>query len=62
MSEVPITYNPRPDVTPASELAVLASVYAHILDCSAKKKAAEGSGGDTDGKGASNVPAKGSIS
>jgi hypothetical protein len=41
-----ITYKPRPDATPESELAVLAAVYAFILDRHAKRKAAEGSGDD----------------
>jgi hypothetical protein len=32
---------PRPDVTPEAELNVLANVYRFILDCHAKKLAAE---------------------
>jgi hypothetical protein len=36
-----ITYTPLPDVTPDAELNVLANVYRFILDCYAKKMAAE---------------------
>ena len=36
-----ITYTPRPDATPEAELNVLANVYRFILDCHAKKIAAE---------------------
>ena len=41
MNSLRITYTPRPDVTPDAELNVLANVYRFILDCHAKKKAAE---------------------
>jgi hypothetical protein len=61
MSDARIVYIPRPDANPDIEVATLAAVYAFILDCHAKKKAAEGSGGDDDGKGANHVPAKTSI-
>jgi hypothetical protein len=36
-----ITYTSRPDATPEAELNVLANVYRFILDCHAKKMAAE---------------------
>ena len=37
-----VVYEPRPDATPeAAELNVLANVYRFILDCHAKKIAAE---------------------
>ncbi len=36
-----ITYTSRPDATPEAELNVLANVYRFILDCHAKKIAAE---------------------
>ncbi len=36
-----ITYTPRSDATPETELNVLADVYRFILDCHAKKIAAE---------------------
>jgi hypothetical protein len=39
-----MTYTPRPDATPEAELNVLASVYRFILDCHAKKMAAEPDG------------------
>jgi hypothetical protein len=35
------TYTSRPDATPEAELNVLANVYRFILDCHAKKMAAE---------------------
>ena len=41
MSNPPIFYTPRPDATPEGELNALASVYRFILDCHAKKIAAE---------------------
>lgn len=36
-----ITYTPRPDATPEAELSALASIYRFVLDCHAKKIAAE---------------------
>jgi hypothetical protein len=36
-----VTYTPRPDATPEAEVNVLANVYRFILDCHAKKMAAE---------------------
>jgi hypothetical protein len=36
-----MTYTPRPDATPEAEVNVLANVYRFILDCLAKKEAAE---------------------
>jgi hypothetical protein len=36
-----ITYTPRPDATPEAELSALASIYRFVLDCHAKKMAAE---------------------
>jgi hypothetical protein len=36
-----ISYVPRPDATPEAELKALAAVYRFILDCHAKKMAAE---------------------
>jgi hypothetical protein len=41
MSSPRIIYTPRPDVTPDAEVNVLANVYRFILDCHAKKAAAE---------------------
>ena len=41
MNSPRITYTSRPDVTPEAELNVLANVYRFILDCHAKKIAAE---------------------
>jgi hypothetical protein len=41
MNSPRITYVQRPDATPEAELSVLANVYRFILDCHAKKLAAE---------------------
>jgi hypothetical protein len=61
MDSARVTYAPRADATPEGELAALAAVYAFILECHAKKKAAEASGGEDDGKGDKRVPATSSI-
>jgi hypothetical protein len=36
-----MTYRSRPDMTPETEVNALADVYHFILDCHAKKMAAE---------------------
>ena len=41
MNSTHITYTSRPDTTPEAELAVLANTYRFVLDCHAKKIAAE---------------------
>jgi hypothetical protein len=41
MNSIHITYTSRPDATPEAELAVLANTYRFVLDCHAKKIAAE---------------------
>jgi hypothetical protein len=41
MDSFRITYTSHPDATPEAELNVLANVYRFILDCHAKKIAAE---------------------
>jgi hypothetical protein len=41
MNSPRITYTSRPDATPEAELNVLANIYRFILDCHAKKIAAE---------------------
>jgi hypothetical protein len=41
MGDSRIIYIPRPDATPEAELDALAAAYRCILDCHAKKKAAE---------------------
>jgi hypothetical protein len=38
MTDTRITYTPRSDATPESELSALAAVYRFILDCHAKKE------------------------
>jgi hypothetical protein len=40
MSSTRISYAPRPDATPESEVSALANVYKLVLDCRAKKEAA----------------------
>jgi hypothetical protein len=57
MDNAQIAHTPRSDATPEAELTALAAVYAFILECHAKKRAAEGSGGDDNGKGEQHVPA-----
>jgi hypothetical protein len=37
VSDVPVTYVPRPDATPKDELSALAAAYRFVLDCHAKK-------------------------
>ncbi len=61
MDSARVTYTARPDATPESGAKALAAVYAFILECHAKKKAAEASGGEDDGKGDQHVPATRSI-
>ena len=41
MNSPRFTYTSRPDATPEAELSALAAVYRFILDCHAKKMAAE---------------------
>ncbi len=48
MSSPRITYTPRPDTTPDSEIVVLANVYRLVLDCCNAKKNTVGAG-HTDG-------------
>ena len=40
MPESAISYAPRPDATPESELSALTSAYRFILNCHNKKEAA----------------------
>jgi len=44
MSSARITYTPRPDATPESELDALAAIYKFVLECHASKKAADPTG------------------
>jgi hypothetical protein len=37
MDRVNVTYTPRPDATPETELSALSGVYAFILDCAKKR-------------------------
>ena len=61
VSNTRLTYTPRPDATPEGELAALTAVYQFILVAHTRKKAAEASGGEDDGKGDQHVPATVSI-
>jgi len=56
MTNPAITYAPRPDTTPETEISALGNVYRFILDCHAKKNAAgvTSTNGD-DAKGSQNV-------
>ncbi len=38
MTNPAITYAPRPDTTPETELSSLANVYKFVLDCHAKEE------------------------
>jgi hypothetical protein len=46
-----VTYTPRSDTSSELEAAALAAAYRYILDCHAKKKAAEDGGGEDDVEG-----------
>lgn len=65
MSSPRITYTPRADATPESEVAVLSNVFRYILDCHhAKKNAASvtsTNGGEPKGS-RNDRPAEPSIS
>lgn len=54
MTNLAITYAPRPDTTPETEISALGNVYRFILDCHAKKEAAPASRPD-DAKEIKNV-------
>ena len=41
MSNTHLTYTPRPDATPESELDALVAVYKFILQCHESRKAAD---------------------
>ena len=48
MSSARITYTPRPDATPESELDALAAIYKFVLECHATKKAVDPTGGQNE--------------
>ena len=50
MSSARITYTPRPDATPESELDALAAIYKFVLECHASKKAADPTGDPNEAK------------
>ncbi len=51
----PITYTPRPDVTPEGELTALAAVYRFVVERHEEKKAAGADGGE-EGAGHGHTP------
>ena len=53
--------DPSPAADLNAEKAILASVYRFVLDCHVKRKAAEVSGGENDGRGVKDAPARRSI-
>ena len=50
ISEVEITYKPRPSISRETERNALCAVYRFILDCQERKKAARPGGPDDDAK------------
>jgi hypothetical protein len=46
-----VTYTPHADTSAELEAVALATAYRYILDCHAKKKAAETDGGEDDVEG-----------
>lgn len=61
MSDRLITHAPHQNTSEAQELATLAAVYRFIVDCHVQRKAAEDSGGENDGRGVEDAPARRSI-
>jgi len=61
MTNPAITYAPRPDTTPETEISALGNVYRFILDCHAKKEATPTSRPE-DAKGSQHDRARISIS
>jgi hypothetical protein len=50
MNSPRITYAPRPDATPAGEVAALTSVYAFLLDSAKKRGCIPNKSGPDDAK------------
>jgi hypothetical protein len=46
MAEPRITYVPRPDATPQSEISALANAYKFILQCGEEKRATSENSGE----------------
>jgi hypothetical protein len=61
MSSARITYTPRPDATPESELDALAAIYKFVLECHASKKAADPTGDPNEAKEDKDIDLKWSI-
>ena len=57
MNSPRITYAPRPDATPAGEVAALTSVYALLLDSAKKRGRIPDKSGPDDRKGLKHDPA-----
>jgi hypothetical protein len=61
MSSARITYTPRSDATPESELDALAAIYKFVLECHARKKAADPTGDLNEAKEDKDIDLKWSI-
>ncbi len=61
MRAAQVTYTPRPDVTPRTEISALASVYRFVLDCRAKKEATRPGSPEDAERRSDEIGAKASI-
>ena len=58
MASSHIKYTPRPDATPETELDALAAMYAFVLECQAKKEAADATGDRNEVKEVTDIDPK----
>lgn len=56
-----VTYAPRPDATPESEITALADIYAFVLRCAEEKRRAAVGAAQDARKGVNNDPDTPSI-
>jgi len=61
MSRARITYTPRANATPESELDALAAIYKFVLECHARRKAADPTGDPNEAKEDKDIDLKWSI-
>jgi hypothetical protein len=61
MSRARITYTPRGDATPESELDALAAIYKFVLECHASKKATDPTGDPNEAKEGKNLDPERSL-
>ncbi len=61
MNSARITYTPRRDATPETEVTALANVFRYVLDCHARKEAAPESRPNGTMKGSKNDRARSII-